>query len=44
MLYKENKDITYISRWMRMPIKIFIKQWIGIIFGLKNRTTEEMNK
>ena len=41
MLYEENKDITYISRWIRIAAKLFIKQWIGIFFGLR---TEEMNK
>ena len=24
MIYKENKDIDYISKWLRIPIKKFI--------------------
>ena len=39
MLYEENKDITYISRWMRKPVKVFIKTMNR--FGLR---TEQMNK
>ena len=39
MLYEEKKDITYISRWMRKPAKIFIKAMNR--FGLR---TEELNK
>ena len=41
MIYEENKDIAYISRWMNIPTNVFIKKWIGIFFGLR---TEEMNK
>ena len=38
MLYEDNKDITYISRWMRMSAKVFIKvmnRWLR---------TKKMNK
>ena len=41
MLYEENKEITYISRWVRISAMVFIKELIGLIF---EERTEEMNK
>ena len=35
MLYEENKDITYISRWMRIPAKVFTKAKNRYNFGLR---------
>ena len=44
MLYEENKDTTYISRWMRIPTKVFIKVMNRYIFLIKNRRNEQIMK
>ena len=44
MLYEENKDITYISRWMRIPAKVFIKAMNRYNFWVKNRRNEQITK
>ena len=44
MLYEENKDITYISRWMRIPVKVFIKAMNRYNFWVKNRRNEQIIK
>ena len=34
MIYEENKDIDYVSKWLRIPIKSLIYVWTYTINGL----------
>ena len=44
MLYEENKDITYISRWMRITEKVSIKAMNMYNFWVRNRRNEQIMK
>ena len=41
MLFEEKKDIRYVSKWIRMQVKLFItsiNKYYKLIFGLDKQT------
>ena len=44
MLYGDKKDITYISKWLRIPTKIFIKAMNRYNLWVNNRRNEQIIK
>ena len=47
MLFEEKKDIRYVSKWIRMPVKLFItsiNKYYKWIFDSEKQKSEKDNK
>ena len=40
LLYEENKEVKFIAKWMRIPLKIFVRSMKSYIKWIENKSLE----